>query len=172
MPRLGSLRSGVNARLKALARDGVITSFQTNFNSLNGLPSHIMVTANVVTIASKPGYDAARVAQIRDAVRRKLNPLCPGVMVSVRDGLGTVAAAGDAPSGITGKQCQAARRLLGWKVEHTSHVTGVSPSVIRTFEQGRRKPQPATFAAIAGALTAAGIEFTSEEPGVRLRQQQ
>ena len=95
MTGIGSIRGDVNAILNGLIREGVITSFQTNFDSLSGaLAPHIMVTADVVTLSGKPGYDPTRVAQIRNTVLRSLNPIGPGLIVSVR---GTVPAVDAVP---------------------------------------------------------------------------
>ena len=87
MTDIGSIRGDVNAILNGLIREGLITSFKTNFDSVSGaIAPHIMVTADVVTLSGAPGYDPKRVTQIRDTVMRKLNPIGPGVIVSVRDG--------------------------------------------------------------------------------------
>ena len=167
MPGIGSVRGDVNAILNSLVEEGVITSFRTNFDSLSGaLAPHIMVTADVVTLSGKPGYDPTRVAQIRDTVLRKMNPIGPGVIVSVR---GTVPAAESIPGGITGEHCRAARRLLGWSLAEHSHVSGVGLQAIGAFERGETVPRPETLAAIVGALEKAGIAFTHDGPGVRLR---
>jgi DNA-binding XRE family transcriptional regulator len=132
-----------------------------------------MVTADVVTLSGQPGYDPKRVAQIRDTVMRKLNPIGPGVIVSVRDGRNTKPPVRDAePGGFTGEQCRAARRLLGWSLAEHAHVAGVGLQAIGAFERGETIPRPETLAAIVGALEAAGVEFTTEAPGVRLRKGQ
>jgi DNA-binding XRE family transcriptional regulator len=165
MPGVGSTRGDVNAILSALIREGVITSFKTNFDTLSGaLAPHIMVTADVVTLSGKPGYDPKRVAQIRNTVLRKLNPIGPGVIVSVR---GTVPEAQTIPGDVTGEQCRAARHLLGWSLADHSHVAGVGLQSIGAFERGTVAPRPETLKAIIGALEGAGVEFTDAD--VRLR---
>ena len=162
MTGIGSIRGDVDAILNGLIRDGVITSFRTNFDSLSGaLAPHIMVTADVVTLSGQPGYDPKRVAQIRDTVMRKLNPIGPGVIVSVRDGRHTKRPVREAePGGFTGEQCRAARRLLGWSLAEHAHVAGVGLHTVGTFERGEAVPRPETLKAIIGALEAAGVEFT------------
>jgi transcriptional regulator with XRE-family HTH domain len=50
--------------------------------------------------------------------------------------------------------------------EH-AHVAGVGVHAVGNFERGETVPRAETLAAIVGALTGAGIEFT--EDGVRIR---
>jgi len=127
-----------------------------------------MVTADVVTLSGKPAYDPTRVAQIRNTVLRKLNPIGPGVIVSVR---GTVAATETLPGGVTGEHCRAARRLVGWSLAEHSHVSGVGLQAIGAYERGETVPRPETLAAIVGALEKAGVVFTNDgELSVKLRE--
>jgi transcriptional regulator with XRE-family HTH domain len=57
-------------------------------------------------------------------------------------------------------------------VEELAHTAGVSRNSIGYFERGQRATRPETLAAIIGALEAAGIEFTTNDPGVRLRRKE
>ena len=55
--------------------------------------------------------------------------------------------------------------------EELARLSKVNERTISDFEAGRRKPIPATVAAIRAALEAAGVEFTNgDAPGVRLRK--
>lgn len=86
MPGSRSVRGDVNAILNRMIRDGVITSFETNFDTLSvALAPHVKVTANMVTLAGKEGYDPEGVMRLRKDIMRKLEPLAPGVIVSVRE---------------------------------------------------------------------------------------
>ena len=66
----------------------------------------------------------------------------------------------EAPGGITGAQCRAARHLLGLSLERFTPVAGVRFQVIGAFERGKSVQRPETLAAVVGALVAAGVEFT------------
>ncbi|WP_371260174.1 multiprotein-bridging factor 1 family protein [Shinella sp. SUS2] len=72
-------------------------------------------------------------------------------------------------------QCRAARALLEWTQPHLATEAGVSPSTLRDFESGKRKPIGNNVTAIRSALEAAGITFldngeVSPGPGVALRR--
>jgi transcriptional regulator with XRE-family HTH domain len=74
------------------------------------------------------------------------------------------------PRTITGEQVSVARRLLGWSLMRLSSRCGVSDVTIQNFEMGRiRRPTP-DVEAIRRALELGGVEFTLEQPGVRLRK--
>ena len=168
MPGIRSVRGDVNVILNGMIRDGVITSFETNL----GTPSeafapHVRVAANLVTDHRMPGYNARAVRELRDRIMRQLEPPAPGVIVSVRGERGT--ARPDAPGGVSGEQCRAARRLVGWSLEKHAHRAGVSLQVIGAFERGESVPRPEKLAAIMGALKAAGVEFIEEAPGVKIK---
>ena len=171
MTGVRSLRGDVNVILNGLVRDGVIESFETNFNNHASLALglHIRVLANLGATPRSSAFDARR-RDLRDSIMRQLEPVAPGVIVSVR---GTPATAGPKAvtpptnGGITGEQCRAARRLLGWSMHEHAHVAGVGVHAVGNFERGETVPRAETLAAIVGALTRAGIELTDE--GVRLR---
>ncbi|MCD1263817.1 transcriptional regulator [Shinella sumterensis] len=72
-------------------------------------------------------------------------------------------------------QCRAARALLEWTQPHLANEAGVSPSTLRDFESGKRKPIANNVNAIRAALEGAGIIFIDQNgngPGVRLRDRQ
>ena len=64
---------------------------------------------------------------------------------------------------MTPNQSRAARALFGWKHEQLAHAAGVSLSVIKFFETGRRNPN--SLAAIQRAIENAGIEFIPAKHG-------
>jgi ribosome-binding protein aMBF1 (putative translation factor) len=70
---------------------------------------------------------------------------------------------------ISGNQVRAARELLGWSRYTLAGKCKPGETTIRYFENGTRRP-PFNVLAIRRALEAAGVEFTDEHPGVRLRQ--
>ena len=172
-----SVRGDVNVILNGMIRDGVITSFETNFSDPVSIAFglHIRVLAHIGAAPRTRAFDERR-RELRDRILRELKLVAPDVIVSVR-----AAAAGarspqamtaETPGGITGAQCRAARRLLGLSLEGFAHVAGVGFQAIGAFERGETVPRPETLAAIVGALEAAGVEFTDEAPGVRLRKWQ
>ncbi len=74
----------------------------------------------------------------------------------------------DARLVLTETQCRAARQLLEMSQEALARAAGVQFETVESFESGR----PSTFpirAKLRTALVAAGIEFTRDEPGVKLR---
>ena len=71
---------------------------------------------------------------------------------------------------ITTEQCRVARNLLGWTAEELADAARVSLPSIGSFERGLVTPQPETLKAIIGALEAAGVEFTDDAPGAKLRK--
>ena len=78
--------SDVNAILNTMIEEGLITSFETNFETLSvALAPHVKVTTNMVTLAGKKGHDPEGVQRLRKDITRKLEPLAPGVIVSVRE---------------------------------------------------------------------------------------
>jgi transcriptional regulator with XRE-family HTH domain len=70
---------------------------------------------------------------------------------------------------LSSAQCRGARGLLGWSQRELADAAGVGLSTVRNLETGRHTTTKANLAAIAGALGAAGVEFTNgDEPGVKL----
>ena len=70
--------------------------------------------------------------------------------------------------GILAEQLRVARALLGWSRNRLAAAAGVGPRSVARIETG--KPSRATVvAAIRSALEYAGVEFTDEPPGARLR---
>ena len=73
---------------------------------------------------------------------------------------------------ITGRQCRAARALLGMKQADLRLATGLSKTTITAFEAGHpdtSRPLPRTVESIIWALTNAGAEFIVRV-GVTLRE--
>jgi transcriptional regulator with XRE-family HTH domain len=71
------------------------------------------------------------------------------------------------------EQCRGARAMLELSREALARMSSVNERTISDFESGRRKPIPATLAAIRAALESAGVEFIDENgggPGVRLKK--
>ncbi len=63
--------------------------------------------------------------------------------------------------------------MLDISREELARLSKVNERTISDFEAGRRKPIPATLAAVRAALEAAGVIFVEENgegPGVRLRK--
>ena len=85
----GSIRGAVNVILNGLVQDGVINSFETNFDSASALGIlHIAVTADLITDPRVPGYDRPKVMAIRNRVTKELEGAgAADVMVSVRSAL-------------------------------------------------------------------------------------
>jgi transcriptional regulator with XRE-family HTH domain len=71
---------------------------------------------------------------------------------------------------ITADQTIVARRLLGWSLLKLSSCSGVSDVTIDRFEKGKRNRHGAALNldAIQRALEVGGVEFTREQPNVRL----
>ncbi len=84
-----SLRGNVNAALNGLVHGGVITAFETNFDSISGLGVlHIAVTADLITDPRIPGYERPKVMAIRNRVAKELEAVgATDVIVSVRSAL-------------------------------------------------------------------------------------
>jgi transcriptional regulator with XRE-family HTH domain len=70
---------------------------------------------------------------------------------------------------ITPAECKAARTLLGWSQVRLAGLSGVQNSAMSKFEMGVRQLGDPKVAAIRQALEAAGVEFTDDEDGVRLK---
>ena len=167
------VRGDVNAILNGLIREGVITSFETNFDNPLSTPFglHVRVATDQLGADwNTPEWDERR-RELQSRIIRQLEPFAPGVIVSVR------ATPGTAPpkpvplssGSITGEQSRAARRLLGWSLQNHAHRAGVSVGPIGAFERGESVPRPETLGAIVGALEAAGVEFIVDPPGVKVR---
>lgn len=62
---------------------------------------------------------------------------------------------------ITGRQCQAARALLGWTQATLAEASNASVRTISCFETGST-PHRVTIDAIMAALMSNGIEFLPE----------
>ena len=165
-----SVRDDVNAILNGMIREGVITSFETNFSDPASVAFgvHIRVLADLGAAPRTRAFDERR-RKLQGRIMRQLEPVAPGVIVSVRGATGTTRAAKTPAGGITGEQCRAARRLIGLSLERFADVAGVGFQAIGAFERGETVPRPETLAAILGALEAAGVEFTEEAPGAKLR---
>ncbi len=73
---------------------------------------------------------------------------------------------------LTGRQIRDARVLLRWQREGLASCTAVSPSVIDRAEASDGEPYltMAQEIAIKHAFAKAGIEFTTDPPGVWLRK--
>lgn len=163
----------MNAILNGLIREGVITSFETNFDNPLSTPFglHVRVVAahQLGAELHTAEWDERR-RELQSRIMRQLEPFAPGVIVSVRGPPHTAPpeAASPPPIGsITSEQCRAARRLLGWSLVEHAHRAGVSLGPIGAFERGESVPRPETLAAIVGALEAAGVEFTKSGVGLR-----
>lgn len=164
MPGIGSIRGNINVILNGMVRDGFITSFETNIDHpiSTAFGLHVRVAADYLGAdLHKAGYDEGR-RELQGRIIRELEPLVPGVIVSVRGAAPTRnpctwRATG---SGFDGKRCRAARHLLGWSRRKAASVIGVSIEVIGAFERGERAPRAETLDAILGQLEAAGVEFT------------
>ena len=156
-----ALRSNVNVILNRMIRDGVIVSFETNFNDPASVAFgvHIRVISDLGVAPGTEAFDERR-RELRDSILSQLEPVAPGVIVSVR---GTkVAASTDIK-----RRCRQARELLGWTRARHARAAGVGSDVLARFERGETSTRAEAVAAILSALTAAGIEFTGD--GVQLR---
>ena len=73
---------------------------------------------------------------------------------------------------MTGKQCQSARRLLGWSRRQLSERLGGHPSAhgIGNFERQWKTIRLANCAALRGEFENAGIEFDPDGVTVRLHK--
>lgn len=69
---------------------------------------------------------------------------------------------------ITGRQCQAARALIGWKQADLANASNASIRTICNFETGSSTPHRITIDAIMAALICNGVVFLPEG-GVNLR---
>ena len=69
---------------------------------------------------------------------------------------------------ITGRQCQAARALIGWKQADLAEASNASIRTICSFETGKSTPHQVTVDAIMSALIYNGVMFLPEG-GVNLR---
>ena len=72
-----------------------------------------------------------------------------------------------------GRQCRAARALLGISQEELARETGVSKRTIASFELGKHDLSPRTLAALVYKVEDLGVEFIPENgggAGVRLRK--
>jgi ribosome-binding protein aMBF1 (putative translation factor) len=72
---------------------------------------------------------------------------------------------------ISAAQVIAARELLGWTRGQLARQAKVGVTTVRTFEVGGAWiPRESLIAAMQRALEAAGVEFTEDEPAVKLGQ--
>jgi len=74
---------------------------------------------------------------------------------------------------ITGAQAKGARGLLNWTRDRLAGASGLSPTAISRFEDGKRWPSPLRLSSIVCALEDAGVEFIAENggaAGVKLRK--
>ncbi len=65
------------------------------------------------------------------------------------------------------KYCKAARALLGWKQADLAHLSKVSLTAVKNFENATGQTRDKTILALRAALETAGIEFSSHG-GLRL----
>lgn len=162
----GRVRGAVNLILNGLVREGVITGFETNLDNPASLTLalHVRATADVITDMRNPAYDEKRVRAIRARIAKDIEPVAPGLIVSVRTtpATATTATREEQPRDWlpSGEQCREARRMLGWPLHELARRAGVSVEPIGAFERGQRALRPETYDAIIGPLKAAGVEFT------------
>jgi hypothetical protein len=74
---------------------------------------------------------------------------------------------------VTGAQSKAARGLLSCTRDRLSGESGLSPTAISHFEDGKRWPTPLRLSSIRCALEDSGVEFIADidgGAGVRLRK--
>ena len=71
---------------------------------------------------------------------------------------------------MTGAQCRVARELLGLSKKALAEQAGVDRVRLTRFEDGTDTTSFPVRAKIRAALETAGIEFTSDGPGVKLRR--
>ncbi len=71
---------------------------------------------------------------------------------------------------MTAKQCETARRLLGWSLEHLSNRVGGHPSAntIRNFERHWKQLEADHLTAICVEFEHTGVEFDVDGATVRL----
>jgi transcriptional regulator with XRE-family HTH domain len=60
---------------------------------------------------------------------------------------------------MTPAQVKAARALLGWTQADLADRANLGTATIADFERGKRRPYPATVAAIVAALAAEGVRL-------------
>ena len=82
-----SVRGDVNVILNGMIRDGVITSFETNFSDPVSIAFglHIRVLAHIGAAPRTRAFDERR-RELRDRILGQLKPIAPDVIVSVRAG--------------------------------------------------------------------------------------
>lgn len=78
---------------------------------------------------------------------------------------------------MTPDQCRAARLLLGWSRDRLSAQSGTALNFLTSYERKGRVPRPDgrepefdRMGAVRAALEQAGVEFTNDGPGVKLRK--
>ncbi len=64
---------------------------------------------------------------------------------------------------ITGKQCKAARELLGWKQDDLCKYSKITKSTIADFERGVRDLRTTTLESIVNAFYKKNIRFENNE---------
>lgn len=69
---------------------------------------------------------------------------------------------------MTPEQCRIGRQMLGWNAQRHGHRAGLSSGAVRRFEKGLRCREE-TVRGLCAALEVAGVEFTDDASGVRLR---
>ena len=75
---------------------------------------------------------------------------------------------------MTGEQVRTARELLGWSTLRLSLRAGIPQGALITFEKTGRMPAAMhhrrdRVQLVCAALEGAGVEFTPQQPSVRLR---
>jgi hypothetical protein len=72
---------------------------------------------------------------------------------------------------MTGAQCLAARRLLGWSRIRLTLESGIASGVIKVFEINEHVPPREVTSVLRRTLKSAGVIFgEGERPEVRLRR--
>ena len=71
---------------------------------------------------------------------------------------------------LTDVHVRGARALLKWSAIQLAEKSGLAPSTIVSWENGRHRPSPETRAKVRDVLETAGVIFLNHgSPGVRLR---
>jgi ribosome-binding protein aMBF1 (putative translation factor) len=70
---------------------------------------------------------------------------------------------------ITPAECKTARKLVGWSQHDLAAKLLLTTTVICRFETRERLPWSLNLAELERLFEAAGVEFTDDEDGVRLK---